>query len=300
MLASSRITKRYTWRRIPGIAPDEAGLRFGFTLIEVLVVVAIIALLVAILVPSLARARASARRAVCLSNLKGLETAHWIYMTSNRGYLIRAGLMHNTAEDKDVAWIDTLRDIYKDRLSHRCVADDSPHWPADEGGDGVPVDNPGVIVVDETGSETVVPRYRRTSYGINNFLDVELGPSMLTGREVTWAKIEKIPTPSRIVHFLEMVRACDPDNPEYEPNNCFAGSDHPHVESWADLSHPAIKAATQLEIGAHGGPKWAPECRANYGFLDGHAETVQFQKVYAGLDKNKFDPGLLINYHRVD
>ena len=42
----------------------------GFTLIELLVVVAIIAVLIAILLPSLSRAKESAKRAVCLTNLK--------------------------------------------------------------------------------------------------------------------------------------------------------------------------------------------------------------------------------------
>ncbi len=57
--------------------------RTGFTLIELLVVVAIIALLISILLPSLSRARELAKRAVCLSNLRGIGQSMNIYSNDN-------------------------------------------------------------------------------------------------------------------------------------------------------------------------------------------------------------------------
>ena len=56
----------------------------GFTLIELLVVVAIIALLVAILIPAVQRAREEANRAVCATNLKGIDTAAYLYANAQR------------------------------------------------------------------------------------------------------------------------------------------------------------------------------------------------------------------------
>jgi hypothetical protein len=221
---------------------------------------------------------------MCLSNIKSLETAHWLYMTTNKGSLIRVGLMHGIRDDKpDVAWLNALRQCYKNRLVAHSPVDDSPHWPTKDGGQEMPV--PG---------KRGYP-YRRTSYGINNFLDVETVPD-LTGRHVTWPKIELIRNPGGIVHFLFMVERCDASNAYYNAGECFAASDHPHVEEWADVSDSPKKAATQLEIQAHGGPKWSSQSISTYGFLDGHAEALRFQQVYKSMEHNKFDPGLFLNY----
>jgi prepilin-type N-terminal cleavage/methylation domain-containing protein len=53
--------------------------RHGFTLIELLVVIAIIAILAAILFPVFARAREQARKTACLSNMKQIGTALYMY-----------------------------------------------------------------------------------------------------------------------------------------------------------------------------------------------------------------------------
>ena len=53
--------------------------RPGFTLIELLVVIAIIAILAAILFPVFAQAREQARKTACLSNMKQIGTALYMY-----------------------------------------------------------------------------------------------------------------------------------------------------------------------------------------------------------------------------
>jgi prepilin-type N-terminal cleavage/methylation domain-containing protein len=53
--------------------------RKGFTLVELLVVIAIIALLMAVLLPALGRAREMGKRAVCMSQIKQLQTSWGLY-----------------------------------------------------------------------------------------------------------------------------------------------------------------------------------------------------------------------------
>jgi len=61
--------------------------RRGFTLIELLVVIAIIGILAAMVFPVFARARESARKAVCLSNVKNIALAIQMYLADNNDTL---------------------------------------------------------------------------------------------------------------------------------------------------------------------------------------------------------------------
>ena len=61
--------------------------RRGFTLIELLVVIAIIGILAAMVFPVFARARESARKAVCLSNVKNIALAMQMYLSDNNDAL---------------------------------------------------------------------------------------------------------------------------------------------------------------------------------------------------------------------
>lgn len=66
-------------------------MRKGFTLIELLIVIAIIAILAAMLLPAIRESREKAKRANCISNLKQLSMAGFMFMQDNEDYYPGAG-----------------------------------------------------------------------------------------------------------------------------------------------------------------------------------------------------------------
>ncbi|MFG0249911.1 MAG: type II secretion system protein [Phycisphaeraceae bacterium JB051] len=65
----------------------ERQCRYGFTLIEVLVVISIISLLIAVLLPALAKARESSRKIECASRMKQIGVVTFTYVGDYNNWL---------------------------------------------------------------------------------------------------------------------------------------------------------------------------------------------------------------------
>ena len=80
-----------------------------FTLIEMMVVLSIIAILMSFLLPSLGKGRKSAKRAVCISNMRQLGIAVSTYTVDNDRYLpggiyLSAKPRYKTSDDKKIPY----------------------------------------------------------------------------------------------------------------------------------------------------------------------------------------------------
>lgn len=71
--------------------------RCGFTLIELLVVISIVALLIGMLLPALKKAKETARRAVCLSNLRQINNGLHVYASEYEGHFPPSHLEMNAS-----------------------------------------------------------------------------------------------------------------------------------------------------------------------------------------------------------
>src|SRR5439155_25625600 len=96
------------WRAIL-LRSRRTPARWGFTLVELLVVVAIIALLAGILIPVFAQAREKGRQTYCLSNLRQMGAAMMLYTEDHDGFYPPAvGRVGRRPIDFDASWMGFL------------------------------------------------------------------------------------------------------------------------------------------------------------------------------------------------
>ena len=109
--------------------------RFGLTLTELILVIGIIAVLFALLAPSLQRSRLQAKAAVCMSNIRQLNSAFSAYANDSGGFPFGfndlyenkpppGGYAGDTRLGGDRAgwwWFNYFKDIYKKNMGGKTV-----------------------------------------------------------------------------------------------------------------------------------------------------------------------------------
>jgi len=256
-------------RRLESPVHSSATRRRGFTIVELMLVVGIIAILSSLLLVGLRMVSRQALVSRCLSHLRELGNAHASYANLYNECFVDVGLPHGGGGDPKKSFVNTLDGFGVNEATLRSPLDQSPHW-SPETGDGAPV----VMVNGQ-------PLYRRTSYGMNNYLSRTYSPNVATGIGLVADRLARVPRPSEVVCFLMMTE-----------RGSYASSDHPHVENWSAVSNPAALAATQCSINAIDRRKASGDSRSNWCFVDGHVATHRFDEVFASSSDNRFKPGL--------
>jgi prepilin-type N-terminal cleavage/methylation domain-containing protein/prepilin-type processing-associated H-X9-DG protein len=122
-------------------------------------------------------------------------------------------------------------------------------------------------------------RRRKVSFGTNYYV---------SGQMVDWEafdSMDAIPRPMHTIFAVELAEGLTEAQQEW------AAADHIHADLW--LSDPEAKAREQVAIDRHQG-------RANYVFLDSHAQSMKFEQTYKigegstlgniQWSANKYDP----------
>jgi prepilin-type N-terminal cleavage/methylation domain-containing protein/prepilin-type processing-associated H-X9-DG protein len=235
----------------------------GFTLVELMVVICVVAVLAGVLIPTLGTVSQRSLVLEDVSNLRQLQTAHYQYAFDSKCKFADAGLAHGGLANEEIAWLNLVGAYVDIAAVIRSPLDTSPHWSA-------PV-------------EGSTDRFRRTSYGWNNYLSRTHSPDAAIDPTSATDRLSRLKNPARTVHFLHMTAT-----------GSFAGADHVHVENWwIGDSHPdapAILASNQVQTNSVSGDAGSKDAISNYGFVDGHVETLPFIEVFMSPDRNRFDP----------
>ena len=84
---------------------DSRNSRYGFTLVELMVVICVVAVLAGVLIPPLGSVSRRSQVLEDVSNLRQLQTAHYKYAIDSQGKFADAGLAHGGLANEQIAWL---------------------------------------------------------------------------------------------------------------------------------------------------------------------------------------------------
>lgn len=239
--------------------------RNAFTLIELLVVISIIALLIGILLPALGAARKTARNMQCMSNLRGLGQAHAVYGNDNKQNIVpyaRAEDPGNPGSTRDIFWFEDLattmieesREAGEDRVDFVIDEFSCPEFDSDArnpGGDSKAGYGMN-LRVDPNADEEYKPLDSNAEGGF--------------GVDITvWRQYDKI------TNATEFILNGDSYEPHIKPSIA-SGEAYFRLDS-----DPVEDRWASGEPDRHSGMDFLETMKANYVFVDGHAEVVDGQ-----------------------
>lgn len=251
--------------------------RSSFTLVEMLVVVGIIAILAGLILPALSHARITARRTACLSNQGQTMKTVKMAMDDNDGYLASGTSFLTTSASPDEYSIGWTRYLYGD------------------GGDAT-----GKMAGKKSYIQNLAA-YRCPGFKYDSDLDIgaikETSPSLESDRSVALERVYGMmfhtaaEGSSSFYGFdlrgTQYLTAVDPDTSaayQISPNSlvlggCATKDTAPYSKAEALLCNNGSWTGKFIKI--HGDA-------ANAFFLDGHAESLEknklFEKYYPGRD----------------
>jgi prepilin-type N-terminal cleavage/methylation domain-containing protein/prepilin-type processing-associated H-X9-DG protein len=262
--------------RLENSEAKAARPRAGFTLIELLVVIAIIAILAALLLPALSQAKEKAKAVNCLSNLKQICLAFTMYRDDNQGIVMplyfQAG---SPCMPSDFAYDP----------STYVVQDPSDFWWPDRLRVGSYAKAPRVFSCPSVRANAGqnIGGGVSTNYALGLGMNWQESTTIAqTGQpDVQWVKESMISRPSTFLVFADAGSVTAATRSDPNPDNWVPDFEF-DAASAQYRGYGALYFRVPSDTGAYftGDGRSVPRHnrRCNFGFFDGHAESMRNSK----------------------